>query len=1151
MNDKHEQSIVDLTETDASDGMLFDGLRRILEERQERKQERSALKEKRNKRRRPEEGKPKRHINKERATAYSRFSIGYFAKIVDVVCKSNHRMEVVRNGGFGYLLELDDCYVPWPFAQWVADNISTKDEAIVLGGKSIPLNPEAVSLVLGIPAGGTKITVLDEEFGKAEFLSLFGLTDLPSISFFRNKIINEELPDDVYLRCFLTVALATFLCPTSNTKPSTKYLGALVDVSKSKDLDWCSFVHTWNITYVKKYQTDKLKQKRITTTLGGCIYQLAVRCLDFNNFGSITIPPALPKVCFWKGQTIKHFSDMLIGKDGLYGALQIKDEAETCYAETDGAWASTAKNSNIQKALQRVLGNSFSDKIKEDIFLNFQERVKDQNLTTCLIAKQVLLDTLNIVSSSFNGSQHTEKLESSDKDNGSGSTIRVDSNGIEIGSDRRGRKKRMKTSTQESITSTSKYVLLQDKIKQSTPEVDTQGVKAELQPVPWNGPINEPKHQDEMEVNSEIGKGCTHIVGQPVRAECIALQQEAHEGESMNKVGPAKHNQDTNMLDGHSNILERSVNACPIEIEAPQKSTSLNYMLLSARLAKAVMSTTQVNNSKEVSTRDVQTTFTGLQHNTVNNNKTQHCIDTSTMEQRNEKQAVVSECVEHQNNIDKDQNTANNVSDYKKRVELDIDINIALSNNDKQQHVKELQDTLHPLDIARQKYFFTDDATPSCRILPDHDDCGNQIIEPELWRPLEMNSEEYNSQIEEAKKKYPCNASKDEQEVQGDSSIQCAQRQPVSTGICKYRDFLPQFEEKDGIIDLTSPVARMSHTWGRATTYYSRMGKWNNENAESPTQKHKKRYSTTAILGKRLFSDEFDENDEQEGTKHQPIPVSPDVQVLGERSFNGSCSSMVNTADNLYNTKLSLGTSSSGKENLPPKRITHPSKWLSSPYDHNERGPLQPHEIELHRGIVALSKVEPHRSKVVVLIDKTSLFLGQLGDSFGVSGHVEAYVFNVFCRMLFRENHPRRSKTHYFFTTLGDYFLENWKSEEGRREMKRKTLRSFNGAGKALPLHESDRINNFIKTWEDSNLRGMSFRKFGVEYPNMPKQIGSDACGIFALNWMQTWASRNPMQRQFTMNDVANARVRFAVDILFSIHNTEDQGKILVKNFAW
>lgn len=39
------------------------------------------------------------------------------------------------------------------------------------------------------------------------------------------------------------------------------------------------------------------------------------------------------------------------------------------------------------------------------------------------------------------------------------------------------------------------------------------------------------------------------------------------------------------------------------------------------------------------------------------------------------------------------------------------------------------------------------------------------------------------------------------------------------------------------------------------------------------------RYSTTAILGKRIFSDEFDENDEQEGTKHQPIPVSDYLHV--------------------------------------------------------------------------------------------------------------------------------------------------------------------------------------------------------------------------------------------------------------------------------
>lgn len=293
-----ELSNVDLTETDASDGMLFDGFRTMLHKSLERKQRRNVLKEQSSKRTIAQMGKTKDCLNKGRATAYSRFSIGYFAKIVDSVCKSNYKMELVRNSGFGYLLELNDCYVPRPFAQWVADNVSTKHEAIVLKGKSIALNAEVVSLVLGIPAGSTPIWTVEEETGKAKFLALFGLTEVPSISFFGNKLMTKDLSDEEYIRCFLTVALATFLCPTSNTKPSTKYMGTLVDVSNLKNLNWCSFVHVWSMCYVKKYQKEKEKQKWITSTLGGCIYQLAVRCLDFNNFGAISIPAAMPRICF-------------------------------------------------------------------------------------------------------------------------------------------------------------------------------------------------------------------------------------------------------------------------------------------------------------------------------------------------------------------------------------------------------------------------------------------------------------------------------------------------------------------------------------------------------------------------------------------------------------------------------------------------------------------------------------------------------------------------------------------------------------------------------------------------------------------------------------------------------------------------------------
>ena len=44
--------------------------------------------------------------------AYSRCSVPYFFEIVNLVWKSHRRAQLVRNSGFGYLLELVDCPVP-------------------------------------------------------------------------------------------------------------------------------------------------------------------------------------------------------------------------------------------------------------------------------------------------------------------------------------------------------------------------------------------------------------------------------------------------------------------------------------------------------------------------------------------------------------------------------------------------------------------------------------------------------------------------------------------------------------------------------------------------------------------------------------------------------------------------------------------------------------------------------------------------------------------------------------------------------------------------------------------------------------------------------------------------------------------------------
>ena len=72
----------------------------------------------------------------------------------------------------------------------------------------------------------------------------------------------------------MVVALSCFYCPTSNTKPSTSYLGALIDTDKIKTYNWGKLVHGWNLFYIKKYQ-------KSTSTLAMCNYYFAVSMQSF------------------------------------------------------------------------------------------------------------------------------------------------------------------------------------------------------------------------------------------------------------------------------------------------------------------------------------------------------------------------------------------------------------------------------------------------------------------------------------------------------------------------------------------------------------------------------------------------------------------------------------------------------------------------------------------------------------------------------------------------------------------------------------------------------------------------------------------------------------------------------------------------------
>jgi hypothetical protein len=201
-------------------------------------------------------------------------SVSLFSDVIDKL--SPEKKLVIKAYGFESLLSFDKCAIPLPFAHWLADHVEVRNSSIVFRNTCIPLNPQIVHDVLGIPIGGSTITNAKSDSVKHGFLSVMGLNALPSASTCVDNLLKDGISDDDFVRNFLIVAMVTFLCPNLNNYPSTKYLQPLIDVKDAKEWDWCKFVHYWLLNQIKKYNILKKKAAHASVTLGGCLYLICV-----------------------------------------------------------------------------------------------------------------------------------------------------------------------------------------------------------------------------------------------------------------------------------------------------------------------------------------------------------------------------------------------------------------------------------------------------------------------------------------------------------------------------------------------------------------------------------------------------------------------------------------------------------------------------------------------------------------------------------------------------------------------------------------------------------------------------------------------------------------------------------------------------------
>ncbi|XP_039841646.1 uncharacterized protein LOC120701911 [Panicum virgatum] len=239
----------------------------------------------------------------------TRLNVTYFSEILEAL--DGPKRIVIETYGFGSLLHFDKCAIPLPFSPWIADQVQVRSSDIVVRNKSIPITVRAVHDILGIPFGGSSVRKCDVERGKKEFLAVLRLSRLPNFKYFGDKLKEKDISDDDLVRSFLIVALATFLCPNSNTYPSTKHLLPLVDIKNAKDWDWSKYVHFWLMEDIRKYRRNMMSSTHDSITLGGCFYMLCVLYLDHLVFGPQDLLPAtLPRICVWKQGMIKEFSEL-------------------------------------------------------------------------------------------------------------------------------------------------------------------------------------------------------------------------------------------------------------------------------------------------------------------------------------------------------------------------------------------------------------------------------------------------------------------------------------------------------------------------------------------------------------------------------------------------------------------------------------------------------------------------------------------------------------------------------------------------------------------------------------------------------------------------------------------------------------------------
>ncbi|KAE8806530.1 hypothetical protein D1007_17343 [Hordeum vulgare] len=298
--------------------------------------------------------------------AFSVYSGKYFSEIIKRMPIG--RKDVISKYGYECLLKYERTEVPSPFVRWLVGCVDTvSSQLIIVDEKIIELSKQSVHLVLGLPKSGV-VAMPNKESGKNFIMSRFNLAELPNVTYFGNLLMSsEELSEEDTFICFMIVPMSCFLFPSSSDQIHTDVFSILEDPSATRGFDMCFLVYEWILSSINKsYTLTKL------------------------DFGVRVVDQGVPRTTAWKGNLIKHFSELDRKRSNLFGRRQFKKHDDS--KAHVGARHSNTRSMDVSLAFKDNLMSTFAN-IINGIF----ESTHSLNTKQCSLQNIQEETTLNVL----------------------------------------------------------------------------------------------------------------------------------------------------------------------------------------------------------------------------------------------------------------------------------------------------------------------------------------------------------------------------------------------------------------------------------------------------------------------------------------------------------------------------------------------------------------------------------------------------------------------------------------------------------------------------------------------------------------------------------------------------------------------------------